>query len=263
MQLATISTACLLALVQADGNSSSPIVVSEEQIREMQTNIQSVQEHHRLFRSNSMCSNDMRSTFPGCHQSGSMWCWATSVASVKEYYSGQRGDQCVGLECEIVGHVMNTECCPFKAPDDTCGKRGGSWGDAGEIVASLKHYTGRSFIDSKGTMPKATLDASLQNGNPIILLVGNNKGPDHVVTLHGCDGSGNYWFHDPEREYGTFIQVDYDWLVGDMCFAWVKCDTCPHHQRLEVCSGSKNPGEGFRFYRKWYSALFIPAGVIV
>jgi len=251
MQRSTLFAACVLPFVNADGNTSYPIMASEEEIDEMRRNIQIVQEdHHRRGASlHSTCSNDMRSTMPGCHQSGEMWCWATAVAAATEHYTGRSGDQCRGLECQVVGHAYKEDCCPFKSATDHCGEHGGY---AYQIVDELKHSTGMSFTEAKGTVSKTALDASLQSGSPVILLVGNDKQATHVVTLHGCNGSGKYWHHDPERDYGTFEAVDYNWLAGDMCFAWVG-------RRLEVCKGSKNPGEDFRFYRKWWNTVYIPS----
>lgn len=226
----------------------------------MRMNTRIVKEDHRRNSAHSTCSNDMRKTFPGCHQFGEMWCWATAVAAATEYYTGRSGDQCVGLECQVAGQLLNADCCPFKSSTDTCGETGAT---SDEILKSLKYWTGMKFKSAKGILPKATLDASLQSGNPVLLEVGRDDGPSHLVTLHGCSGSGKYWHHDPERDYGTFEKVDYDWLAGDMCFAWVACDDCPHKQRLEVCSGSENPGEYFRYYNKWWNALYVPGETVV
>lgn len=256
MQLSPLFAMCVLPFAQALSNSSLPVMASKEEIQEMLANIQSVKEDHRRGASHSYCSTDMRKGFPGCHQYGEMWCWATAVAAATEYYTGRSGDQCTGLECQIVGDKLNTNCCPYEGASDTCLNEGGY---ASEIVDSLKHFTGKTFTNAKGTVHKNTLEASLQSGNPVILLIGNDDYPTHVVTLHGCDGSGKYWHHDPEREFGTFEAVDYDWLAGDMCFAWVKSNV---HQP-EVCSGSKNPGEQFRYTRKWWNTLYISGDTVV
>lgn len=225
----------------------------------MLTNIQLVHEDHRRGASHSYCSNDMRSAFPGCHQYGDMWCWATAVAAATEYYTGRSGDQCIGLECQIVGQKLKDNCCPYESASDTCLNEGAY---VEEIVDSLKHFTGKKFTHAKGTVHKSTLEASLESGSPVILLIGDDEAPSHAVTLHGCNGSGKYWYHNPERDFGTFKAVDYDWLAGDMCFAWVKSDS-PTGEALEVCSGSKNPGEYFRFTHKWWDTLYIPGETVV
>lgn len=204
----------------------------------------------------SKCSNDMRNKFPGCHQSGSMWCWATAVAEVEEYYNGRTGDQCKGVECEVVSYTYNDDCCPFKDPKDECGSKGGT---VTMIKNALKHFTGRSFTNAGGPLDEATLSATLQSGNPVIVEVGDDRRPNHIMTLHGCDGSGNYWLHDPERDYGDFLAGDYDWLIHGMCRAWVDRSNA----RLVKCEGDKNPDEIFRVTTKWWDTVYIPAEVTV
>jgi hypothetical protein len=79
------------------------------------------------------------------------------------------------------------------------------------IVEAATHFTGRKMVLSNGTMSQATLDAKLQAGHPIMMLIGIGL-PSHVVTVAGC-GSGSYWLHDPETAVGNYEARTYDELV--------------------------------------------------
>lgn len=122
----------------------------------------------------------------------------------------------------------------------------------------MNHFTGKTWQRSTGPVNKATLDAALQGGNPVTLGIGGQRGADHVVTIHGC-GSGKYWYHDPEREYNEFIQVDYDWLLHQ-CVAWQHNGGNPI---LIPCqTGSpKGSDEIFRVEKQWWDTIYIPGSV--
>jgi hypothetical protein len=214
--------------------SGGPISASSAEVDLMRSTYQSVLAAQLSKPGQTTCSNDMRTKFPACHQLGTMWCWATAVAQATEYYTSQEGSQCVGLECEIVGWTFSDDystCCPFDAHKDTCGDRGAGWET---VQRSLNHFTNKSWERPNGPLDKATLDATLQSGNPVIMMVGPETSPNHVVTIHGCDASGKYWFHDPEfisdptdpthLDYDKWYLVDFNWLL-QMCYVWVHDDS--------------------------------------
>lgn len=267
MQLFAGLVVSLPFVVQADSNTTlyGAIIATDEEIAIQREGFDKVVADRAACTPDngcnaySTCSNDMRDRFPGCHQSGNMWCWATAVAAATEYYGagGSHGDQCQGLECDVVSWTFNEQCCPFKAKDDACGMEGASWST---IQRSINHYTGRSWQRPNGPISQVMLDASLQAGNPVLLEIGDERSPSHVVTLHGC-GSGKYWYHDPERDFGEFINVDYDWLLHQ-CVVWMHNGG---NAILVPCqSGSaKDPDEIFRIERKWWDTLYIPGSVAV
>jgi hypothetical protein len=141
----------------------------------------------------STCSNDMRSGVPSCTQFGSMWCWATAVASFTEFYTSKGPSQCRGLECEIVGWVNTAQCCPLDKHHE-CDEDGARPDD---IVRAATHFTGRPHADFGGPMPQARLDNELRAAKPIMMLVGAGRSATHVVWLRGC-GNGKYYYWDPE-----------------------------------------------------------------
>lgn len=207
--------------------------------------------------SQSTCSNDMRDRMPGCHQLGSMWCWATSIASAMEYYGTASAEQCVGVECQVVSWTYNEDCCPFKSMDDACGSQGAYMSD---ILRAVNHFTPATFTRSTGPLDKATLDAALQGGSPVIMGIGSRNSPDHIVTLHGC-GGGKYYYHDPERDYNEFIEVDYDWL-HNQCVVWMHNGGNPI---LVPCihGSPKQADEIFRVEKKWFDTVYVPGSVVV
>merc|ERR1712176_149096 len=90
----------------------------------------------------------------------------------------------------------------------------------------------------------------------VLMEIGDEDRPTHVVTIHGCDGNGKYWWHDPETHYGEYLLVDYHWLFH-MCRAWVKADN-PDGAKLIVCPpGPPGPDEIFRYSKKWWDTLYI------
>eukprot|EP00662_Eupelagonemidae_sp_cell21_P019857 gene19857-26897_t len=95
-----------------------------------------------------------------------MWCWATAVASFTEYYTSTGPRQCRGLECQI-DHKQ-------------CGSDGAY---PGMIVEAATHFTGKQHKDYAGPMPQAELDAVLQAGKPVMMLVGPGQQSTHVVWL--------------------------------------------------------------------------------
>lgn len=201
------------------------------------------------------CSIDMRPTFPGCHQFGNMWCWATAVAATTEHYGLEHQRQCIGLECEVVSWTFNDQCCPFKSRSDACGKKGASLSD---IKRSMDHFTQRSWTVSNGPISKDALDASLQAGNPVTLEIGDDRRPSHIVTIHGCDGNGKYWYHDSSRDYGEFVQGDYDWLLRQ-CVELGGDD--PYY--YGVCDPASPKAHPIRVVTKWWNTLYIPGSAAV
>lgn len=247
---------------------SGPIDASDAEISEQRHNYEMVMEAHLNSDVQTTCSTDMRERFPACHQLGTMWCWATAVAAATEYYTNRTGARCVGLECDIVGWTFSQVCCPFTGTEgdkDACGDRGAGWE---KIQKALNHFTGQSWQRPKGPLDKATLDATLQSGNPVIIEVGPDVHPNHVVTVHGCDGGGKYWFHDPEfindptnpksSYYEEYFLVDYSWLL-EMCYVWVR-DASAGGQKLIACTrGSpKASNEIFRIESRWWDTLYVP-----
>lgn len=168
------------------------------------------------------CSNDMRSKMPGCHQFGSMWCWATGVAELAEFYKGGPA-KCDGLECEIVGWCPDpkscgkkaTNCCPLSS-HKSCGTDGAT---NDMIFKTAKHFTGHTHKLYGGPMPQATLDATLKAGKPILMLVGSHGSAYHVVSVAGC-GGGSYYFHDPEWKEGVYKEYDYSKLLKSS-YDWI------------------------------------------
>lgn len=143
------------------------------------------------------CSRDMRSKMPACTQFGNMWCWATGVAALTEYYTASGPAQCKGLECEVVSWCPTPEgsgcsapkqCCPFQQHPE-CGNYGQT---PANVATAATHFTGKPHAEYGGPMPQKVLDAHLQAGKPILLL---SKG--HVMSVRGC-GGGRYYFWDPE-----------------------------------------------------------------
>mmetsp|Transcript_34451 Transcript_34451/g.67982 ORF Transcript_34451/g.67982 Transcript_34451/m.67982 type:complete len:233 (-) Transcript_34451:264-962(-) len=202
------------------------------------------------------CSKDMRSEMPACHQFGEMWCWATAVAAVTQYYGEAHASQCTGLECKVVGWTFQTECCPYSSHVEDCGSRGAY---LPTITTALNHFTSKEWSLTKSALTKATLDATLQQGNPVVLGIGPHSSPNHIVTVHGCDGNGNYWFHDPERNYGEYLLGDYNWLVKQ-CYAWVdKSDP-----KLVHCiqGSAKLPNEIVRIEMNWLSTHYIAPSTV-
>jgi hypothetical protein len=209
----------VVSLVTAEVHSEqpSPLVVSEEESAAQQVQWQRI--HDALNGTTQIpatCTKDMRSKMPACHQFGSMWCWATGVSELTEYYKGSGPAQCKGLECQIVGwcpkppHCSSTpsvQCCPLSS-HESCGSDGAS---LQMVVEAANHFTGRTHQLTNGPMSQATLDKTLASGSPIMMLVGKTT-PYHVVTVAGC-GQGSYYFHDPEWDAGRYELYSYDKLL--------------------------------------------------
>jgi len=270
MQLFAGLVVSLPLVAVANSNTSLPgfdndvvsIIATDEEIAESRSNFEIAVINRAASVSdgeNSYCRNDMRPSFPGCHQYGDMWCWATAIAGAMEYYTGgQRGDKCVGKECKVVSWTFpdQANCCPHPAPhtQSECGKRGAAWGT---VQKSLNHFTGLSWQRPNGPLSKAALDAALRGGNPVILEIGDDRRPSHVVTIHGCDGNEKYWYHDPSRDFQEFLLVDYDFLLNQ-CVALGGLDNY-----YAPCQSPKHPQEIFRVQRKWWDTLYIPGAVTI
>lgn len=268
MQLFTLAASLPLAAahmgfpphVEPVLDNTSVIIASDEEIAEMAANFEIVARERAADiadgKNGGYCRNDMRPKFPGCHQFGNMWCWATAVSATTEYYGLSQQSQCHGLECEVVSWTFNDQCCPFKSRSDTCGNKGANIAD---IKRSMEHFTKRSWTIAKGPISKDALDASLQAGNPVTLLIGpEGRGATHVVTVHGCDGSGKYWYHDPARSFGEFIQGDYDWLLHQ-CVELGGED--PYY--YGACSQGSPKAHPIRDEKTWYNTLYIPGSEVV
>jgi len=148
----------------------------------------------------STCSNDMRNKMPACSQFGTMWCWATGVAALIEYYKGSGPAKCNGLECQVVGWTWNSStsaCCPYKSHIGDCGGLGGY---ISSQVDAATHFTGRKHKSAGGPLSQAALDKSLRGGAPVLMQVGPGRRANHVTQIRGC-GDGMYYFWDPE--WGT------------------------------------------------------------
>jgi len=152
---------------------------------------------------------------PACHQFASVWCWATGVAELTEYYKGHGPAECKGLECEIVSWSATVfppslgpfHCCPLRQPNP-CEMISAS---VAGIINATSHFTGRPHRAFNGPMSQATLDKTLASGIPIIMIIGRDRG-SHAVTVAGC-GDGVYYYHDPMWEPGVYKSYSYDELV--------------------------------------------------
>jgi hypothetical protein len=158
------------------------------------------------------CSHDMRSQMPECHQSGTMWCWATGIAAVTEYYNSadrSKYPHCNGLECQIVSwcpkppacSAAKMTCCPYSSHVQDCGDLGA---EPAMIVTAANHFIQRSHALYGGPLPQNVLDQTLQAGHPVLMIVGPGRTEMHVVQVRGC-GGGMYYFWDPEWQPGTSI----------------------------------------------------------
>jgi len=152
------------------------------------------------------CTNDMRKKMPSCSQLGNMWCWATGVSALTEFYTGSGPGQCRGLECQIVGwcpkppHCSSqphTQCCPYSQHQSDCGNDGASHD---MIVEAATHFTGKQHVSQGGALSQEALDKTLQAGKPVLMLIGPGTSATHQQYLRGC-GDGKYYFWDPE--WGT------------------------------------------------------------
>lgn len=64
----------------------------------------------------------------------------------------------------------------------------------GKIQTSLNHFTGKAWKRPNGPLDKATLDATLQSGNPVIMEVGPDKvGMKSIIFLVESIVLGLYW----------------------------------------------------------------------
>jgi hypothetical protein len=79
------------------------------------------------------------------------------------------------------------------------------------MVEAASHFTGKHMVQTEGPMAQKDLDAKLQGGHPILMLVGDYT-PYHVVSVGGC-GNGKYYFHDPEWAAGDYQEYTYDQLL--------------------------------------------------
>ena len=170
----------------APSPAAGPISASDDEVAEMRKNFQTVADAYLTSSVKTTCSRDMRDRFPACHQLGTMWCWATAVAAATEYYTSRSESKCVGLECEIVGWTFSKQCCPdvpgtlVESIPSACGDKGAGWA---KVQQAVNHFTGKSWERPNGPLDKATLDATLQSGNPVIMMIGPEENPTHVVTV--------------------------------------------------------------------------------
>merc|ERR1719160_882388 len=212
-----VATLLVMLFLKVHSAEASAIIVTPEESAAQQLQWQRI--HTALngtTRIPATCNNDMRSKMPACHQFGSMWCWATGVASLTEYYKGSGPAQCNGLECQIVGWCPkppdcssqpSTQCCPLSS-HPSCGGDGAS---LQMLVEAANHFTGRTHQLTNGPMSQETLDKTLAAGIPILMLIGT-KTPSHVVSVAGC-GQGSYYFHDPEWAAGEYQLYTYKKLL--------------------------------------------------
>lgn len=214
------STYLAFLFTLACGQHQAPIVVTDEEAVVQKLQWQRIHESlDSRKKTPSTCTNDMRSKMPACHQSQIVWCWATAIAELTEYYTGQGPSQCKGLECSIVGWSASvlppsfgnfTHCCPARQ-HNPC-----EWVSASVqgIVNATNHWTRRLHRSFNGPMPQATLDKTLASGIPIIMIIsrdGQERG-SHAVTVAGC-GNGVYYYHNPMWEAGVYKSYSYDELI--------------------------------------------------
>jgi len=239
--------------------------------------------------SQSACSIDMRPSFPACrdiagsgHEYRKRWTWATAVGAATAYYSGQSTSQCAENQCAVASwgytHMFggSQDCCPNGAAtpnpfsthcDGGIGQMKGTDLDwtAGTpmeemIQSAMNRFTKKSWQAQGGQLDQATLDAALQGGNPVVLLLHGGTRPLTTVTIHGCDGAGKYWFHSPSQDHSekTFFEVDYDWL-RHVCIVWRK----PYETSACQSGSPTYDDEVFRKESSWVNTLFIPGSAAI
>eukprot|EP00966_Prymnesium_polylepis_P210217 4868440-Prymnesium_polylepis.1 len=135
--------------------------------------------------------------FPHCLQKCSMWCWATVVAEVRNYYSGD-APHCTADECGIVSDSLGQDCCGASECSGTCG----NGGTISQIQEQLNRFHAFSYLQS--ALDEATLVANLQSGHPVLRLTSG-----HIDVVTGC-GDGVYFLTD--SEYSSVIKVPYSEL---------------------------------------------------
>jgi len=128
------------------------------------------------------------------------------------------------------------------------------------IQSAMNNFTTKSWQAQGGQLDQATLDAALQGGNPVVLLLHGGSRPLTTVTIHGCDGAGKYWFHSPSQDHSeqTFFEVDYDWL-RHVCIVWRK----PYVTSACQSGSPTYDDEVFRKESSWVNTLFIPGSAAI
>lgn len=167
-----------------------------------------------------------------------MWCWAAGVAALAAHYTRQTS---CDLQCSVVGwcpawvdkedDTPNSmalgcaggpiECCPLAAHMN-CTVDSATYE---MLLESAMHFTGRRHHLYDGPMPPEALDATLDAGTPILMLIGQNASStaSHVVSVAGC-GGGAYFYHDPETSAGLYTQLEYNDLLQPLP-GWKWIDT--------------------------------------
>ena len=136
--------------------------------------------------------------FPHCKQVCGMWCWATVVAEVRDFYSGA-SPQCGSDECKIVSHSLGEECCSADECSGTCGQGG----TVSQIQKELDRF--HPFSYTSAALDEASLVSQLQSGHPVLRLTSG-----HIDVVTGCK-DGLYELTD--SEYDKVITLPYSELV--------------------------------------------------
>jgi len=195
------------------------------------------------------CASDIRASFPACLQYEEDWCWATAVAELAHFYKPEdfpeKGNDCHGVECKIVGYkrdAQNAEACctattaKFCPASQTCCRnkffknhqcqsKCGLWstevedgqckkaecsvigGNTADIVDSIYRLTGKHYANkTDGPLSMEQLDNILSKGHPVVMVVYWGAGGGHAVTLGGCAKAGGpYYLHDPDDPAGVGV----------------------------------------------------------
>lgn len=114
------------------------------------------------------------SGFPHCMQICEEWCWATALAQVRDFLSGQAA-QCIKDECSIVSAMWGVNCCNTSisnalTPKDCSGKCA-SAANENQIFAATKYLMPNLNWQFGGILDEGSVQDVLADGNPVIVLV--------------------------------------------------------------------------------------------
>jgi len=136
--------------------------------------------------------------FPHCKQVCGMWCWATVVAEVADFYSGT-SPSCGTDECHIVSNSLGSNCCGISECSGTCGQGG----TVTQIQTQLDRF--HAFTYESAPLDEPTLVGHLQAGHPVLRLTSG-----HIDVITGCQ-DGVYQLTD--SEYDSVITLPFSELL--------------------------------------------------
>lgn len=198
---------------------------------------------------------DIRDGLNGCHQLGDNWCWATGAASAAHFFNPETYELCTGLECQVVGHVLDpndpTACCPHETRSEKCNMRAGFMSEMVESIQWLLQTPEPTYKFSRHALSVHALDLSVSQEAPIYLEIGwyphggNDRQGGHIIWIGGCTTSGHYWVHDPEDQWGSWRSLSYsDILHYNGIGRWEA--TVHLDPAFSTCEGAYSKGYGTR-----------------